>query len=366
VTPTSAAQALAAATASLVPNDDVTDTLTRLLSDCAQVLGAGAAGLMVTDGQAVQLLNATSHRADELELYQIQQDNGPCIEIMQKGGMISLDTPEQIRARWPDVGSAITAAGFNGVHATAVRWEPQILGGLNVFDRTPHYGPDRDALAQAFADIVALVLVSGGPVGPEKLILRVREALTGRTLIEQAKGILAHQHGIDMAEAYQRLIDHRRRPADNRHPGRHGHHRRCLAAELSQSLAGWDARPPAVAPGRDSPGPVLDRDPCPSSFPGSRPRAWPTTTCTASWPTCTRPGTAQCWTAVRTPSMRTPSGCSRWRGSSSGGSGGSRPPTRPGPAPDGRARPRSGRSTLSRPTRPTSMQPARRRSSTFR
>jgi AmiR/NasT family two-component response regulator len=35
---------------------------------------------------------------------------------------------------------------------------------------------------------------------------RVREAVADRAQVEQAKGVLAHQEQVDMAEAYERLV----------------------------------------------------------------------------------------------------------------------------------------------------------------
>lgn len=60
---------------------------------------------------------------------------------------------------------------------------------------------------QAFADIAALVLVQHHQTDAVELRERTNEALVGRTVIEQAKGVLAFRHGLAIDEAYTTLRD---------------------------------------------------------------------------------------------------------------------------------------------------------------
>jgi len=196
----SAAQVRADATSALVQDVDLTDTLATLLSDCADVLPAAAVGLLVrSDAGEIELLSATSHAVAELELYQIQQATGPCIDAMAEDS--------EITARWPGLGGLLVEAGYQGVHASPMRWHGQTLGALNAFftGPLPLTRPQR-LLAQGFADVATLVLMqavelSGGNVGG-----RIRAALAGRTVVELAKGVIAQQDYVDMSTAYGRLI----------------------------------------------------------------------------------------------------------------------------------------------------------------
>lgn len=203
-----AAQALADATAALVRDGDVVDVLSHLVRDCAAVLGADAVGLLVLAGDGhLELLSSTSHRVAELELYQIQQDTGPCIEAIRTATMVSSVGPEQIVGRWPDVGAAIVAAGYQSVHAYPLRWHDKLLGAMNVF-RADAQDLDAEsvALGPAFADMATIVILQSGELSSEDVTARVYRALQAGTAIERAKGVLAYSRNLDMAAAYDYLI----------------------------------------------------------------------------------------------------------------------------------------------------------------
>jgi AmiR/NasT family two-component response regulator len=55
-----------------------------------------------------------------------------------------------------------------------------------------------------------LVIVQTSSLSTSELDERIRAALAGRTVIEQAKGVLAEQTGVDMAEAYRLLVQRAR------------------------------------------------------------------------------------------------------------------------------------------------------------
>lgn len=210
MTATTASQAFVDAAAAMVQQDDVADTLARLLDNCADLTSAGAIGLLVKDSQGrLEVLSATSHLAVELELYQLQLETGPCVEVALAGAVVSVRSDSEITTRWDKVGAAIVAAGFHAVHAVPLRWHGQLIGAMNAF----HAGPetvdeDSEQLTQAFADIATLVIVQSTTLTSTEVDERVRTALAGRTVIEQAKGVLAETTGADMASAYRQLVRH--------------------------------------------------------------------------------------------------------------------------------------------------------------
>ena len=79
-----ASDAFAAATAALVTETDTAGILANVLADTAEVLRADSVGLLVYTPRRnqLELLSSTSHVAAELELYQLQHDTGPCLEVM--------------------------------------------------------------------------------------------------------------------------------------------------------------------------------------------------------------------------------------------------------------------------------------------
>ncbi|MET4224574.1 GAF and ANTAR domain-containing protein [Oerskovia enterophila] len=206
--PRTSAQALAAVTSALLQDHDVTGLLAQLVQDSARFVPADAAGLLLQgEGDVLEVLSATSHRATELELYQAQHDEGPCADVVRTGHSIEVVGAGEVDQRWPRIGPEVTGAGFRSVYAFPLRWHGLTIGGLNLFAATD--APLDDSarqLAQTFADVAALVIVQPVQVDQVDLLASLRRALEGRVVVEQAKGVLAYQLGIDMAAAYDELV----------------------------------------------------------------------------------------------------------------------------------------------------------------
>jgi GAF domain-containing protein len=209
MTATTASQAFVDAAAAIVQQDDVADILIRLLADCAGLTGAGAIGLLVKNAHGrLEILSATSHQAVELELYELQHDTGPCVDAARDGAALSVRSSDEVISRWGEVGEAIVAAGFHAVHAVPLRWHGRLIGAMNAFHADVMRVDDESLqLTQAFADIAAVVIVQPVVVSAGELDERVREVLEGRTVVEQAKGVLAESTGVDVAAAYRLLVE---------------------------------------------------------------------------------------------------------------------------------------------------------------
>lgn len=206
--PRTSAQALAAVTSALLQDHDVTGLLARLVQDSARFVPADAAGLLLrSENDQLEFLSATSHRTTELELYQAQRDEGPCVDVVRSGDLVEALGEDQVRSRWPTVGPAIVEAGFLSVFAFPLRWHGRAIGGLNLFAVGDEpLGEDGRQLGQTFADVAALVIVQPQHVDESDLLGNLRRALEGRVVVEQAKGVLAYQLDIDMAAAYDELL----------------------------------------------------------------------------------------------------------------------------------------------------------------
>jgi hypothetical protein len=205
---TSVGEAFADAVSALVGEPDVADVLAHLVSDCAAVMGAEAVAILARDETGgLSLLAASSHRATELELLQIQRSTGPCVDVVESNEALSATGAAQLEERWQHVGRAIVQAGFDSVEAYPLRWRGTALGGLNVFRTTAPFGEADAAIGQAFADIATLAVVYSMPVAAEQAVSQLHEALSARDLVEQAKGVIAYVHDVDMSTAYNLLLE---------------------------------------------------------------------------------------------------------------------------------------------------------------
>jgi len=192
----------------MLADHHVADVLTDLLTDCLEPMSAHAAAILVVDDDHLALLGASTHRAVELEMLQTQQSQGPCIDTIESGHMVTALGQEEMVRRWDDVGRAIIDSGYVSVHAFPMTWRGRVLGGLNVF-RTAEddQSPDTEQVGQAFADVATLVLVRATEIPVDQVAARIHEAVRARSVVEQAKGVLSYLHAVDMEQAYRLLVE---------------------------------------------------------------------------------------------------------------------------------------------------------------
>jgi GAF domain-containing protein len=206
---------------SLVDDFDALDLLNVLVERCVDLLGVDAAGLLFADGQnQLRVAVSSSESARLLDLYQLQSDEGPCLECYHSGRPVSAELSESA-ARWPKFTAAATSEGFVGVLALPLRLRGRVLGALNLFDAKDGTLSDPEIwpVAQSMADVATIAILQER-LGQQRDLLneQLQSALTSRVAIEQAKGVLASQLDIEMEEAFEllrkRSRDQRRRIAE--------------------------------------------------------------------------------------------------------------------------------------------------------
>src|ERR1022692_155693 len=120
----------------LVAGFDLMEFLQTLTERCVELLGVDAAGLLLADsGGALRLVAASTEQARVMELFQIQNDEGPCLDCYRTGQVVIISDigAEQALARWPRFAAAAREVGFAGVHAIPMRLRDQGIGTLNLF-----------------------------------------------------------------------------------------------------------------------------------------------------------------------------------------------------------------------------------------
>jgi GAF domain-containing protein len=203
---------------SLVDDFDALNLLNVLVERCLDLLGVAAAGLLFADGQdQLRLAVSSSESARLLELYQLQNDEGPCLECYRSGRPVSAELNEA-QNRWPSFVAAATREGFVAVLALPLRMRERVIGALNLFDAKDGTLSDPGIwpIAQSMADVATIAILQER-LGKQRNLLneQLQSALTSRVVIEQAKGVLATRLEIEMEEAFellrQRSRDERRR-----------------------------------------------------------------------------------------------------------------------------------------------------------
>ena len=204
----------------LVNDFDVIDVLTQLTDRCVELLHAKAAGILIadTDGNLC-VVGASSEQVQLLELFQLQNQQGPCLDCYTTGAVVAapdLTLDLTTASTWPKFAAESIAAGFSSVYAIPLQHNDTTLGCLNLFmtDSGP-LAPTEIALGQALADVASIAIVQShtnrqtdGRDG------HLQHALNSRIAIEQAKGMIAEQFTLGMHEAFEVLRSHAR--ANNR------------------------------------------------------------------------------------------------------------------------------------------------------
>ena len=197
----------------LVDDFDMIDFLHTLTERCVQLLGVSAAGILLTDGRgALQVVAASSERTRLLELFQLQTDQGPCLDCFRSGQPVSVADLSSV-GKWPRFTAAAKEVGFNAVHALPMRLRTNIVGALNLFDIDAGAIDGANLrIGQALADIATIGLLQQRAIRERDVVTeQLQTALNSRVLIEQAKGMVAERLHIAIDDAFAVLRDGARR-----------------------------------------------------------------------------------------------------------------------------------------------------------
>lgn len=189
---------------SVLVDFDVVDLLTELTERSAQLLDVAAAGFLLADPfDQLRLLAATTQQAHDLELFQLQADQGPCVECYATGRPVSVADLNAEATRWPEFVPAALDAGFASVHAVPMRAAGIVLGALGLFGTTSGELGDADVLvAQTLAHVACVAILQGQAPTPATVMPQLRSALASRVIVEQAKGFLREFLDVSVEEAF--------------------------------------------------------------------------------------------------------------------------------------------------------------------
>ena len=192
----------------LVNQFDVVDFLHNLTEHAVNLSGAAAAGLLLADHDGrLHFMAASDHDSKSLELYQLQNKEGPCLECFRNRQAVVNADLTQAEDRWPLFAPRALQAGYRSVHAFPLRLRDQGIGALNLFGSTSQgFAPSEVGVVQALADVATIALLQERSIARAlTLTEQLQEALNSRIIIEQAKGAYAQQHGISVDEAFRHL-----------------------------------------------------------------------------------------------------------------------------------------------------------------
>ena len=200
-------------TDTMVAGFDMMDFLHVLTGRSVQLLDVAAAGLLLADPRGeLRVVAASSEAARLLELFQLQNDEGPCLDCFRAGQPIAVPDLAAAVPRWPQFAAAAQQAGFGSVQALPMRLRDQVIGALNLFRvSTGAFDATDVRIGQALADVATISLLNERNLRhSDTLNEQLQAALNSRVVIEQAKGKLAERLGLDVSQAFGLLRDYAR------------------------------------------------------------------------------------------------------------------------------------------------------------
>jgi transcriptional regulator with GAF, ATPase, and Fis domain len=207
------AEAFVTLTDTLVTDFDIADLFHELAGACVELLEVTAAGLMLVDaGGRLRVMSSSSERSRLLELMEIQNEQGPCLDCHREGGPVLVADLAAERARWPGFAEEAMRGGFRAAYALPMRLRSDTIGALNLFHRDPDTVTAATLrIGQALADVATIaILQQRAARAREDLVGQLQTALNSRVIIEQAKGVLAEREHADMSTAFSLLRGHAR------------------------------------------------------------------------------------------------------------------------------------------------------------
>ena len=199
------AEALVGLADSLADDIDPVVLVERLAWSCVDLTGADAVGVLVVSARGdLRPLAVTEDEAAFLEFFQLQADEGPCLDSFREGHRIDALDLADSDDRWPQVAPYAVRHGYRSLHALPLRVHRQTVGAVNLMLRRPGGLPPLDlGLAQALADVTAVALVNWRPerLRPSDVSNRVQAALAAKATVDMATGMLAESGDLTMTEA---------------------------------------------------------------------------------------------------------------------------------------------------------------------
>ncbi len=201
-------EAFVAMADTMVDDFDVVDLLQTLVEQSVELLAADAAGLMLADQRGgLQVMASSSEQTRLIELFQLQNDEGPCLECFRSGDQVLVADIASEVDRWPHFVPEAERQGFRSVYALPLRLRTETIGALNLFHSQRDALPSDDlGVGQALADVATIGILQERAIQrTETLSEQLQVALNSRVVIEQAKGVLAERGNLDMDAAFALL-----------------------------------------------------------------------------------------------------------------------------------------------------------------
>ena len=191
----------------LLATEDVAEFLQHLVGIAVATLdGEISAGVTVARDGRPATVASSDDRAAECDEVQYGHDEGPCLMAMRAGKKVLIDdlaTDERFSLYRPRA----LALGVRSSLSLPLDGGDNAVGALNLYARHAHaFGPAEQAAGSRFADEASRALnLAVRLVHNVEITDQLRAALTSRTVIDQAIGVIMGENRCDADAAFSIL-----------------------------------------------------------------------------------------------------------------------------------------------------------------
>jgi transcriptional regulator with GAF, ATPase, and Fis domain len=194
--------------AAIPANADVLDAALRLVVALARVTVTGADGVSVCLRRhgALTTVAASDATVTGMDRDQYATGEGPCVAAATEGHWFHVESLDD-ELRWPAFIPLARDRGINSILSTPLLTQTRPMGALNIYSlRARAFAKPELELSSMLAARASDLLVSAAmDVSMEDLSRQLQEALMGRDVIAQARGVLMARHGVTADAAYTML-----------------------------------------------------------------------------------------------------------------------------------------------------------------
>ena len=191
---------LAALASSLSDAGSFTETLDAIVHlAVGEISACDHAGVSLVRRDAIITAAATDDLVRELDEYQYQTGQGPCMDAIREHETFHTDDL-RAESRWPDFVARATGRGILSIAGFRLYAQEDELGALNLYgDRPAAFDNDSLSIATMFATHAAIALKAAKTQG------ELERGLQTRTVIGQGMGIIMATRQVSAAQAFDLL-----------------------------------------------------------------------------------------------------------------------------------------------------------------
>lgn len=205
-------QTLSDFAATLVKGFTISDVLYDLAERVTAVLGVDGAGVCLLESGRLRFVTALDERSTKLERVQEAAQAGPGVDAWRSGGAVVITDLSASPGGWGAYAQAARETGIAAIAGIPMRLSAETIGVLDLYS-SRHREWTREDLntARVLADMATSYVINASALERQQRIIgQLQEALDGRIVIEQAKGILAAEYRVSVDAAFELMRHHAR------------------------------------------------------------------------------------------------------------------------------------------------------------